>query len=108
MSAQPPTTARVASLTHWTHLFHQQTGTFRLPHTAGASIEHLDIDLRFVHFEEQPPNKTSLLPTQVEDVYLPNVMKLTLRGAEHVHDSEERMDCLAEVLCAINPVEVQW
>lgn len=49
-----------------------------------------------------------MTPHAMADVYLPNVAVITLRGAEHCHDHEERMDALAEVLLAIKPVEVRW
>jgi hypothetical protein len=112
MPASQPTTAKVTSLSHWVHLFHPVSGVFRLPSSAGNCINHLDIDLRFIEYQYADPTKDRKnqhpLPPHVEDIYLPNVVKLTLRGAEHVHDNEDRMDSLAELLCAINPVEVQW
>lgn len=96
-----PNVARVASLTSWSKFFHPTEGVFRLPSTAGASIEHLDIDLRFVlHHPE--------FMADCGEIYLPAVHKVTLRGGEYVQDSEERMECLSEVLCALNPMEVHW
>ena len=94
-------TARVDSLSHWTTIFHPNTGSFRLPSTSGELIEHLDIDLRFIDHEAGSD-------TPAQAIYLPRVWKLTLRGAEHVQDSEEQMACLSEVLLAIRPVEVHW
>ncbi|KAL7421601.1 hypothetical protein Q5752_003370 [Cryptotrichosporon argae] len=95
-----PTTARVASLAQWRHFFDPTAGVFRHPSTAGHSIEHLDIDLRFVeHADAVPP---------IAQVDLPHVCKLTLRGGEFCQDDDDRMDTLAAVLFAINPVEVQW
>ena len=107
-----PTVARVDSLSHWTNLFHPTTGAFRLPSTSGETIEHLDIDLRFVHCDFTDPSvkakdgKVTLLPTGA--VHLPKVCLLTLRGAEHCQDCDEAMDALAEVLGAIHPIEVRW
>ncbi|ORX35800.1 hypothetical protein BD324DRAFT_80738 [Kockovaella imperatae] len=109
-----PTFARVSSLTHWTNLFHPVTGAFRLPSTAGEYIEHLDIDLRFVHCEFQDVGsllgpkalEKTLLPSG--PVHLPKVCLLTLRGAEHCQDCDESMEALAEVLGVIRPVEVRW
>jgi hypothetical protein len=130
-----PTSAKVDSLTHWSKFFHPTNGIFRLPSTEGRSIEHLDIDLRFIdhefdnlhgaHHQAFPKDlikaqarangvkKISLPAANVDsgtggDIYLPNVVVLTLRGAEHVQDSEDRMDALAEVLLAFNPVEIRW
>ena len=118
-----PTIARVDTLAHWTSLFHPTTGAFRLPSIDGATIEHLDIDLRYVHCnyesDESVANgtsKTKSIPlfasaastTQMGTIHLPRVCVLTLRGAEHCQDSDEAMDALSEVLLSINPVEVQW
>jgi hypothetical protein len=109
-----PNTARVASLSHWARFFHPQDGIFRSPSDQGESIEHLDIDLRYVEHEYVSPTvskdkdgKKIKLPLPGK-VALPNVCRLTLRGGEYVQDSEERMDCLAEVLAAITPIEVRW
>jgi len=111
MTSAPPTVARVSSVAQWTNLFHPQDGLFRLPRTAGASIEHLDIDLRFVDHEPVirtgASTSSSVEPTSAE-IYLPNVAVITLRGAEHVHDNDGRMDALTEVLLAIRPIEVRW
>lgn len=110
MSSSPspaPTIARVASTSQWANLFHPTEGVFRHPSTNGESIGHLDIDLRFVQYE---PDSTDA-PTDIRHVgpiYLPRVCRLSLRGAEYVQNSEERMGCLDEVFRAINPIEVQW
>ena len=99
----PPTLARVSSLAHWATFFHPSTGVFRLPRTDGATIKHLDIDLRFIDHELRPESG------KVKgDVYLPHVCIITLRGAEHVCDSDDHMEALAEVLLAIKPMEVRW
>jgi hypothetical protein len=108
-SPLPPNTARVASLSHWTRFFHPTEGIFRAPSYEGETIEHLDIDLRYVEHEYPAPKaRHAVDPALQGPISLPNVCKLTLRGGEYVQDSEERMDCLAEVLEAINPIEVRW
>ncbi len=110
MSTSPsrvPTTARVASLTQWSNLFHPARGVFRHPSTEGETIEHLDIDLRYIDHGSDSHDGSSSIST-VEPISLPGVCRLILRGAEHVQDSDERIGCLSEVLDAINPVEVQW
>ncbi|WVQ99578.1 hypothetical protein IAU59_006714 [Kwoniella sp. CBS 9459] len=108
--APTPTYAKVSSLSHWTTFFHPASGIFRLPATQGESIEHLDIDLRFVEHEFDNSAAKGLLEELSfgQQVNLPRVVKLTLRGGEYVQDDETRMDALAEVLLAINPVEVHW
>ena len=125
-----PTVARVTTLSQWSAFFHPVSGLFRLPRADGSTIEHLDIDLRYIdhdrgHAESDPsdgPPSKDMLQAQAQaddvsdqwaiphvgDVYLPRVCVVTLRGAELVCDTEERMDCLAEVLLAINPMEVRW
>ena len=107
-----PTVARVDSLSQWAALFHPQTGVFRLPSTKGSTIQHLDIDIRFVDADEEALVRTARTPVTprptLQPIHLPNVCILTLRGAEHVHDSDERMEILAEVLRALKPVEVHW
>ncbi|WVR09792.1 hypothetical protein IAU60_006868 [Kwoniella sp. DSM 27419] len=105
MSTPPPspTYARVTSLSHWTTFFHPTEGTFRLPHDLGDTIQHLDVDLRFVQQDTVPPAQVKALP-----IHLPSVCRLTLRGGEFVQDDETRMDALSEVLMAINPIEVHW
>lgn len=95
----PPNTVRVKSLSTWAHFFHPTTGIFRLPSAHGASIEHLEIDLRYVD--------ESCLVADANVVFLPNVCRLTLRGGEYCQE-DERMEALTEVLFAINPVEVHW
>ena len=95
-----PNAARITTLSSWSQFFSAQ-GQFRLPSTEGASVEHLDIDLRFIDHDSHDG-------LSLNDVYLPNVAKLTLRGAEFCQDDDDRMDCLAEVFNAISPVEVQW
>ncbi|KAK4684353.1 hypothetical protein P7C73_g5824, partial [Tremellales sp. Uapishka_1] len=102
-SPQQPTTARITALAHWNTFFHPTAGVFRCPSTAGASIEHLDIDLRFVAHEH---GHETFAPASTVD--LPRVCILTLRGGEYVQEDEGRMDCLAEVLSSIHPVEVRW
>ena len=103
MTSSSPNLARITSLASWTKFFHPTTGIFRFPSEAGSTIDHLDIDLRFV--EHSP----EMLDIQgCAQIYLPGVSKVTLRGGEYVQDSEERMECLSEVLCALNPIEVQW
>jgi len=111
MPSPSPTFARVASVKHWDTLFHPKTGLLRLPNTEGKTIEHLDIDLRFINhdFDDDPKDHYhSLTPNAIAEVYLPSVSVLTLRGAEHVCDHDERMDALADVLLAIRPTEVRW
>ena len=95
-----PNTARITTLSSWSQFFSAQ-GQFRQPSNDGAAVEHLDIDLRFIDHESHDG-------LTLNDVYLPNVCKLTLRGGEYVQECDDRMDCLAEVLNAISPVEVQW
>ena len=111
MPSPAPTFARVASLRQWDTLFHPTAGLFRLPNTEGQTIHHLDIDLRFVNheFDDDPKDHFhSLAPNTVAEVYLPSVGVVTLRGAEHVCDHDERMDALADILLAIKPAEVRW
>lgn len=111
MSSQP-SFARVSSLTHWKTFFHPTSGLWRLPNTEGASITHLDIDLRYVDHEHDADHPKdgpmTMTPHAVSEVYLPNVVILTLRGAEHCHDVDERMDELADILLSIKPIEVRW
>ncbi|EIW70384.1 hypothetical protein TREMEDRAFT_15540, partial [Tremella mesenterica DSM 1558] len=103
MISPAPTYARVASLSQWSSLFSPQ-GAFRAPSDQGNTIEHLDLDIRFV-------------PSSYEDIkqgegigplVLPNVCILTLRGGEYCQDSDERMELLLEVLENVRPVEVRW
>ena len=111
MSSSAPTVARVSSVGQWSNLFHPHNGVFRLPRTEGASIEHLDIDLRFVDHETAIRSGTSTPSPNGPmsgDIYLPNVAVITLRGAEHVQDHDGRMDALADVLLATRPIEVRW
>ncbi|WWC94291.1 hypothetical protein V866_001133 [Kwoniella sp. B9012] len=111
-----PTYAKVLSLSQWITYFHPTEGIFRSPSTQGESIEHLDIDLRYVEHDYHQPlvtkpaknNNELLLPSGNQDIDLPRVVVLTLRGGEYVQDDESRMESLAEVLMAINPVEVHW
>lgn len=102
-----PNTARITSLAGWTKFFHPTTGLFREPSASSNdhadNIVHLDIDLRFVDHESH-----AAADYIVNNVHLPNVHTLTLRGGEYVQDCDERMDCLAEVLGAISPIEVRW
>ncbi|WRT66474.1 uncharacterized protein IL334_003433 [Kwoniella shivajii] len=106
--ASIPTYAKVHSLNQWITYFHPTTGIFRSPSDKGESIEHLDIDLRYVehdyHLSQNVRNGEEL----IGDINLPRVVVLTMRGGEYVQDDESRMESLAEVLAAINPVEVQW
>ncbi|WWD17197.1 hypothetical protein CI109_101635 [Kwoniella shandongensis] len=102
-----PTLAKVTSLADWSTFFHPTKGIFRNPFTEGETIEHLDIDLRFVDHEYDLPLDNHGLPN-LPALNLPRVCVLTLRGGEYVQDDDLRIDCLAEVLLAINPVEVQW
>jgi len=105
MSTSPnPTYARTASLTQWQKFFNQTNGIFRYPSIAGETIEHLDIDLRYLDHEDEK----SIKEVEVGAVHLPLITVLTFRGGEYVQDHEERMDQIAEVLAAINPVEVRW
>ncbi|WVF71289.1 hypothetical protein IAT40_006092 [Kwoniella sp. CBS 6097] len=109
--APTPTYARISSLSHWTTFFHPTSGIFRSPANQGESIEHLDIDLRFVEHEYDNSAASKghdELLSFGHKVNLPRVVVLTLRGGEYVQDDETRMDALAEVLLAINPVEVHW
>ncbi|OWZ81308.1 hypothetical protein C365_00280 [Cryptococcus neoformans Bt85] len=106
MSSPTPTYARIRSLSHWTTFFNQPDGLFRLPSTQGAAIQHLDIDLRFVA-DHQVETVDPHLETDTP-IHLPNVCVLTFRGGEYVQDDDLRMDALAEVLLAVNPVEVRW
>ncbi|KAK6909983.1 hypothetical protein L486_00367 [Kwoniella mangroviensis CBS 10435] len=111
-----PTYAKVLSLSQWITYFHPTEGIFRSPSDQGESIEHLDIDLRYVEHDYHQPlitkpaknNDELLLPSGYKDINLPRVVVLTLRGGEYVQDDESRMESLAEVLMAINPVEVHW
>ena len=102
MTSTPPNTVTINSLSSWDHFFHLTTGLFRLPNTQGTSIDHLQIDLRLVN--ESPHG----LRDVEEEIYMPNVSRLTLSGGEFCQDDDKRVDCLVEVLNAINPVEVQW
>lgn len=95
-----PNTARITTLSSWSQFFAAQ-GQFRLPSIEGANVAHLDIDLRFIDHESHDG-------LSLNDVYLPNVAKLTLRAGDYTQECEDRMDCLAEVLNSISPVEVQW
>ncbi|WVQ72467.1 hypothetical protein IAR50_002019 [Cryptococcus sp. DSM 104548] len=106
MSSPAPTYARVASISHWNTFFSHDDGLFRLPSTQGATIEHLDIDLRYVGDDELAKSGHRFLKSD-QPVHIPKVCVLTLRGGEYVHDDDTRMDALAEVLLAINPVEVR-
>lgn len=102
MTSTPPNTVSITSLFCWDHFFHPTTGIFRLPNTQGASIDHLNIDLRLV-------NESPYGTRDVEnEIYMPNVSRLTLSGGEFCQDDDKRVDCLVEVLAAINPIEVQW
>ncbi|OCF33014.1 hypothetical protein I316_05352 [Kwoniella heveanensis BCC8398] len=104
-----PTYAKISSLSHWTTFFHPTSGIFRLSANQGESIEHLDIDLRFVEHEYDNSAAKGLEELSFDrKINLPRVVKLTLRGGEYVQDDETRMDALAEVLLAISPVEVHW
>ncbi|KAK8864496.1 hypothetical protein IAR55_001746 [Kwoniella newhampshirensis] len=103
----PPTLAKVTSLAHWTTFFHPTNGIFRHPSTQGETIEHLDIDLRFVNHEHDPPQNVHDVPN-LPAIDLPRVCVLTLRGGEYVQDDDLKMDCLAEILLGINPIEVRW
>nr|ODN97588.1 hypothetical protein L204_03006 [Cryptococcus depauperatus CBS 7855] len=94
-----PNYAQVKSLTQWDAFFNPTDGLFRLPSTRGADVEHLDIDLRFVGDSDGLGG---------EPLHLPHVCILTLRGSEYVQEDDVRMDALAEVLLAVNPVEVRW
>ena len=105
MTTVATTIARVASLTQWTRYFHPTKGAFRLPSGEGETIEHLDLDLRFVQHEVENTKEAQGL---AQPLHLPHVCVLVLRGAEHVLDSEKMMDCLSEVLLAVNPTEVKW
>ncbi|WVW84027.1 hypothetical protein I302_106055 [Kwoniella bestiolae CBS 10118] len=115
-SAPLPRYAKVLSIAQWISYFHPTEGIFRSPSTQGESIEHLDIDLRYVEHDYHQPlitkpaknNEELLLPSGNKDINLPRVVVLTLRGGEYVQDDESRMESLAEVLMAINPVEVHW
>jgi hypothetical protein len=109
MPSLAPTFAKVASLQQWNTLFHPTTGLFRLPNTEGKTIQHLDIDLRFVNHEDDSKDHFhSLTPMAAAEVYLPSVSVLTLRGAEHVCDHDQRMDAMADVFLAVKPTEVRW
>ncbi|WWC89220.1 uncharacterized protein L201_004138 [Kwoniella dendrophila CBS 6074] len=104
------TYAKVLSLSQWITYFHPINGIFRSPSNEGKSIEHLDIDLRYVEHEyeiSKSLKQDQELPINKE-INLPRVVVLTLRGGEYVQDDESRMESLAEVLSAINPVEVHW
>jgi hypothetical protein len=90
-------TTQIKSLSTWSYLFHPTTGHYRQPHN-GDALSHLDIDIRFV-------DETCLGDAAI---HLPNVEKLTLRGGEYCQEDDERMEALAQVLNALNPVEVQW
>ncbi|WVQ80820.1 hypothetical protein IAT38_002927 [Cryptococcus sp. DSM 104549] len=106
MSDTTPKHARISSLAHWTTFFHHTDGLFRLPSPEGEAIHHLDIDLRYVGDKDIPQDARHL--DSDRELFLPNVVKLTLRGGEYVQNDDVRMDCLAEVLLAIKPVEVRW
>ncbi|KIR40608.1 hypothetical protein I307_05408 [Cryptococcus deuterogattii 99/473] len=106
MSSPAPTYAKIRALSHWATFFNQPDGLFRLPSTQGAAIQHLDIDLRFVA-DHQVETVDPRLETDTP-IHLPNVCILTFRGGEYVQDDDLRMDTLAGVLLAINPVEVRW
>ncbi|KIR67322.1 hypothetical protein I314_02540 [Cryptococcus bacillisporus CA1873] len=106
MSSPAPTYAKIRSLSHWATFFNQPDGLFRLPSTQGAAIQHLDIDLRFVA-DHQVETVDPHLETDTP-IHLPNVCILTFRGGEYVQDDDLRMDALAEILLAVNPVEVRW
>lgn len=115
-SPAPPNVAIVNSLTDWTDFFHPVRGVFRHPSQAGESIEHLDIDLRFVQDEHEDANGhlapgqggSSLGRMTHAPINLPHVGVLTLRGGEFVQDSDERMECLSEVLRSLKPIVVKW
>ncbi|WWC70107.1 uncharacterized protein I206_104054 [Kwoniella pini CBS 10737] len=105
--------AKVSSIAQWLNYFHPITGIFRSSSIDGESIEHLDIDLRYVEHEYQLPKAKKINEAEIElpinkDINLPRVVVLTLRGGEYVQDDESRMQSLAEVLAAISPVEVHW
>ena len=97
-----PTTASVKSLAQWNVFFHPTEGAFRKAAQQGNTIHTLEIDLRYV--DESNNGKSNRGNT----IYLPNVCTLILRGGEYCHDDEKRVDCLVEVLDAVNPVEFQW
>ncbi|WWC62089.1 uncharacterized protein I303_104679 [Kwoniella dejecticola CBS 10117] len=113
-STPKATYAKVSSIAQWITYFHPTTGIFRSPSSDGESIEHLDIDLRYVEHEYQLPKpKKHGGEDEVElplnkGINLPRVVVLTMRGGEYVQDDESRMESLAEVLAAVNPVEVHW
>jgi hypothetical protein len=96
------TTASVKSLADWNELFHPTTGSFRLAAKQGQEIYTLEIDLRAV--DESNIGKSNRGNT----VFLPNVCTLILRGGEYCQDDEKRVDCLVEILDAVNPVEFKW
>jgi len=96
------TIASVKSLAGWNTYFHPITGSFRREAKQGASIHTLEIDLRYV--DESNIGKSNRGNT----IYLPNVCTLILRGGEYCQDDEKRVDCLVEVLDAVNPVEFKW
>ena len=97
-----PTTASVKSLAQWNMFFHPTHGGFRKAAQHGNTIHTLEIDLRYV--DESNIGKSNRGNT----IYLPNVCTLILRGGEYCQDDEKRVDCLVEVLDAVNPVEFQW
>jgi hypothetical protein len=102
MSLPTPTTASVKSLAQWNEFFHPTEGVFRKAAQQGNTIHTLEIDLRYV--DESNIGKFNRGNT----IYLPQVCTLILRGGEYCQHDEKRVDCLVEVLDAVNPVEFQW
>jgi hypothetical protein len=100
MPGLTPTIVRIKSLADWNNCFHPSTGTFRLPSQTGVSVHTLEIDLRYVDETHWGKGNGG------NEVYLPNVCSLILRGGEYCQDQDERVDCLTEVLSVINPIEV--
>jgi hypothetical protein len=97
-----PNMIKIKSLADWNNCFHPSTGAFRLPRHQGSTIHTLEIDLRYV--DESHLGKGN----GGNEIHLPNVCILILRGGEYCQDRDERVDCLVEVLSVINPVEVRW
>lgn len=86
MSESPqPTCARITTLAQWKHFFHPTTGVFRSPSTEGQTIEHLDIDLRYIDHEYDDTYPKDPKAFQDQDrtpspgIHLPLVSRLTLR-----------------------------
>ncbi len=117
---------QITSLAAWSRYFHPATGLLCANSdrgtTAGEAVRHLVIDARYILAEdeyERPSTKTVAARPE-NRIVLPNVWKLTLRGAEFAELSDGRAKALADVISSCGKeqdgsmregagvVEVEW